>query len=46
MTITEPTAVPGETKAERVRSSTSLLDGPILRRAVVDSFVKLNPRTS
>ncbi|HEY3722082.1 MAG TPA: potassium-transporting ATPase subunit KdpB [Acidimicrobiia bacterium] len=36
---------PGETKAERVRSSTSLLNGPILRRAVLDSIVKLNPRT-
>jgi len=39
-----PTIAPGETKAERVRSSTSLLNGPILRRATVDSFVKLNPR--
>ncbi len=44
MTITEPTMLPGETKAERVRSSTSLLNGPILRRAVADSFVKLDPR--
>src|SRR5436309_41032 len=41
----EPTLTPGETKAERVRSSTSLLNGAILRRAVVDSVVKLNPRT-
>jgi K+-transporting ATPase ATPase B chain len=40
-----PSLSPGETKADRVRSSTSLFDGPILRRAVVDSLVKLNPRT-
>src|SRR4051794_12447322 len=39
-----PTLEPGETKADRVRTSTSLLNGPILRRAVVDSFVKLHPR--
>ena len=39
-----PTIAPGETKADRVRTSTSLLNGPILRRAAVDSFVKLNPR--
>ncbi len=45
MTMTEPTVAPGETKAERVRKSTSLLNGPIIRRAVGDSFVKLDPRT-
>jgi K+-transporting ATPase ATPase B chain len=39
-----PTIAPGETKAERVRSTTSLLNGPILQRAVVDSFAKLSPR--
>jgi K+-transporting ATPase ATPase B chain len=39
-----PTIAPGETKADRVRSTTSLLNGPILRRAAVDSFIKLNPR--
>jgi K+-transporting ATPase ATPase B chain len=38
------TLAPGETKADRVRTSASLLDGTILRRAVVDSFRKLNPR--
>ena len=44
MTMT-PTLPPGETKAERVRASD--LDArtrPIMRRAIVDSFVKLNPR--
>jgi K+-transporting ATPase ATPase B chain len=40
-----PTLIPGETKAGRVRSSTSLFNAPILRRAVVDSVVKLHPRT-
>jgi K+-transporting ATPase ATPase B chain len=40
-----PTLAPGETKADRARTTTSLLDGSILRRAVVDSFRKLNPRT-
>src|SRR4051812_21886920 len=44
MTSTQ-TVAPGETKADRVRSSTSLLNGPIIRRAVVDSLVKLDPRT-
>jgi K+-transporting ATPase ATPase B chain len=35
---------PGETKADRVRASTSMLDPTIMRRAIADSFVKLNPR--
>jgi K+-transporting ATPase ATPase B chain len=39
-----PTLAPGDTKADRVRSSSSLLNGPILRRASLDSIVKLNPR--
>ena len=39
-----PTITPGETKADRVRTSTSLLNGPIMRRATFDSFVKLSPR--
>ncbi|MCU1458368.1 MAG: potassium transporter KtrB [Actinomycetia bacterium] len=39
-----PTLSPGDTKAQRVRSSSSLLNGPILRRATLESFVKLNPR--
>jgi K+-transporting ATPase ATPase B chain len=39
-----PTRAPGDTKADRVRSSSSLLNGPILRRASLDSIVKLNPR--
>jgi K+-transporting ATPase ATPase B chain len=39
-----PTLTPGATKAERVRSSASLLDATILRRAVVESVVKLDPR--
>ena len=43
MTMT-PTLPPGETKAERVRATTSMLDASIMRRAIVDSFVKLNPR--
>ena len=43
MTMT-PTLPPGETKAERVRASTSMLDPTIMRRAITDSFVKLNPR--
>ncbi len=43
MTMT-PTLPPGETKAERVRASTSMLDPAIMRRAVGDSFIKLNPR--
>jgi len=47
MTLTPtpaPSVAPGETKADRVRTSPSLLNWPILRRATVDSFVKLNPR--
>jgi K+-transporting ATPase ATPase B chain len=40
-----PTLPPGETKAERVRASTSMLDPAIMRRAIVDSFAKLNPRS-
>ncbi len=45
MTMTPtPTLPPGETKAERVRASTSMFDPTIMRRAVGDSFVKLNPR--
>jgi K+-transporting ATPase ATPase B chain len=47
MTVTPtatPTLPPGETKADRVRASTSMLDPAIMRRAVVDSVVKLNPR--
>ncbi len=45
MTMTPtPTLPPGETKAERVRSSTSMFDPTILRRAVGDSIVKLHPR--
>ena len=43
MTMT-PTLPPGETKAERVRATTSMLDPSIMRRAITDSFVKLNPR--
>src|SRR3954454_13158247 len=43
MTMT-PTLPPGETKAERGRASTSMLDPSIMRRAVADSFAKLNPR--
>ncbi len=43
MTVT-PTLPPGETKAERVRASTSMLDPAIMRRAIADSFAKLNPR--
>src|SRR4051795_1163812 len=43
MTMT-PTLPPGETKAERVRASTSMLDPSIMQRAVADSFAKLNPR--
>ena len=39
-----PTLAPGDTKADRVRSSGSLLNGPILRRASLDSIVKLSPR--
>ncbi len=41
---TAPTLPPGETKAERVRAATSMLDPAIMRRAIGDSFVKLNPR--
>ena len=41
---TAPTLPPGETKAERVRAATSMLDPTIMRRAIGDSFVKLNPR--
>ena len=45
MTMTPtPTLPPGETKAERVRASTSMFDPTIMRRAVGDSVVKLNPR--
>jgi K+-transporting ATPase ATPase B chain len=44
MTAPAPTLAPGETKADRVRARASLLDGPILRRAAIDSFLKLNPR--
>ena len=45
MTMTPtPILPPGETKAERVRASTSMFDPTIMRRAVGDSFVKLNPR--
>jgi K+-transporting ATPase ATPase B chain len=43
MTMT-PTLPPGETKAEKVRATTSMLDASIMRRAVVDSCTKLNPR--
>ena len=43
MTMT-PTLPPGETKAEKVRATTSMLDASIMRRAIVDSFTKLNPR--
>src|SRR3954470_23451264 len=43
MTMT-PTLPPGETKDEKVRATTSMLDASIMRRAVVDSFTKLNPR--
>ncbi len=42
----EPTPMaPGETKAGRVRSSGSLINGPIMAKAVGESFRKLNPRT-
>ncbi|MGZ4689982.1 MAG: potassium-transporting ATPase subunit KdpB [Acidimicrobiia bacterium] len=45
MTMTPtPTLPPGETKAERVRASTSMFDPTIMRRAIGDSFVKLSPR--
>ena len=45
MTMTPtPTLPPGETKAERVRATTSMLDPAIMRRATADSFVKLSPR--
>jgi len=40
----EPPA-PGTTKAGRVRAGNSLLDGAILRAAIGESFVKLDPRT-
>jgi potassium-transporting ATPase ATP-binding subunit len=40
-----PTITPGETKAGRTRSGGALLSGPIVRRAIGESFVKLNPRT-
>ena len=43
MTMT-PTLPPGETKAEKVRATTSMLDASIMRRAIVDSFTKLHPR--
>ncbi len=43
-TTPTPTLPPGETKAERVRATTSMLDPTIMRRAVGDSFVKLHPR--
>src|SRR5215218_2632596 len=43
MTMT-PTLPPGETKAEKVRATTSMLDASIMGRAVVDSLTKLNPR--
>jgi potassium-transporting ATPase ATP-binding subunit len=39
-----PTLTPGDTKAGRVRSGGALLSGPIVRRAIGDSFLKLNPR--
>ena len=44
--VSTPTVGPGETRPDRVRASTSMFDPAILRRAVGDSFVKLNPRTS
>jgi K+-transporting ATPase ATPase B chain len=50
--VTPPTPEPGShpseigvTKAGRVRASSSLLNGPILRAAVGESFKKLHPRT-
>jgi K+-transporting ATPase ATPase B chain len=43
-TTPNPTLPPGETKAERVRATTSMFDPKIMRRAIADSFVKLNPR--
>ncbi len=39
-----PTITPGETKAARTRSGGALLSGPIVRRAVGESFLKLSPR--
>ena len=44
MTAPAPTLAPGDTKADRVRASTSMFDPSIMRRAVTDSFAKLHPR--
>ncbi len=45
MTTTQPDPATPGTQAHGVAESRGLFDGPILRRALLDSFIKLNPLT-
>jgi hypothetical protein len=43
MTTTQPDQPKQSAEAHGVAEARGLFDGPILRRALLDSFIKLNP---